>query len=355
MNTDSLENSTNAQKDEISLGELFLKLRKWINYLFSKWVLIMTFGIVGGILGLTYAYFKKPLYTASTTFVLEEEKSGGMGSLSSLASLAGVDLGGGGGIFQGDNILELYKSRNMIQKTLLTKIIFQGKEESLIEHYISFNKMKDKWTKKKELLNINFNSNKWGNFTRLQDSVLGVVVKDVNKYNLQVTKPDKKLSIIKVDVRCKDEFFAKSFNNEIVKNVNEFYVQTKTKKYIDNINILQQKTDSVRAVMNGNIFSAAAIADATPNLNPTRQVQRIAPVQRSQFSAETNKALLGELVKNLEMSKIAYRKEAPLIQIVDEPILPLEVEDNVMFLYSIIFSVISMIFTGIYVILKKGL
>jgi len=78
--------------------------------------------------------------------------------------------------------------------------------------------------------------------------------------------------------------------------------------------------------MNGAIFSAAAVSDATPNLNPTRQVQRAAPMQRSQFSAETNKAILSELVKNLEMSKISLRKETPLIQVIDKPVYPLAKE-----------------------------
>jgi uncharacterized protein involved in exopolysaccharide biosynthesis len=76
--------------------------------------------------------------------------------------------------------------------------------------------------------------------------------------------------------------------------------------------------------MNGAIYSAAAVADATPNLNPTRQRQRIAPVQRSQFSVETNKAILSTLIQNLEMAKVSLRKEAPLIQIIDSPIYPLD-------------------------------
>ena len=78
--------------------------------------------------------------------------------------------------------------------------------------------------------------------------------------------------------------------------------------------------------MNGAIYSAALIADATPNLNLTKQIKRAAPMQRSQFSAETSKTILAELVKNLEMSKISLRKEKPLIQVVDEPVYPLEKE-----------------------------
>jgi len=75
--------------------------------------------------------------------------------------------------------------------------------------------------------------------------------------------------------------------------------------------------------MNGAIYSAVAVTDATPNLNPTRQVQRVAPAQRAQFSAETNKAILGSLMQNLEMSKMALMKETPLLEVIDQPVYPL--------------------------------
>ncbi len=152
------------------------------------------------------------------------------------------------------------------------------------------------------------------------------MVNDINENYLVVAKPDKKLSIINVEVKANDEAFAKVFNEQIVKNVNDFYIQTKTKKALENVAILKQKVDSVGEVMSDAIYAAAAVSDATPNLNMTRQVQRAAPMQRSQFTAETNKAILGELVKNLEMSKMALLKETPLIQVVDEPVYPLDKE-----------------------------
>jgi hypothetical protein len=323
--------SEDLQKnDEISIKDIILKLKECYRYLLSRWMIIVGFGILGGILGYTYAFYNKPVYKASTTFVLEEgDKGGGLGQYAGLASMAGIDLGGssGGGIFQGDNILELYKSRTMIEKTLLTEIEYHGKNELLIDRYIDYNNLREKWAKKSELANIRFKMpQRDTGFTRLQDSVIGTIVDDINKNFLNVIKPDKKLSIIKAEVKSEDEFFAKAFNNQIVKNVNDFYIQTKTKKSIANILILQQKTDSVRSALNGAIFNAANVTDATPNLNLTRQAQRTGPVQRSQVSAETNKLVLGELLKNLEVSKMSLLKEAPLIQVIDQPVLPLEKE-----------------------------
>lgn len=285
-------------------------------------------GLLGGVLGFAYAYFNKPVYTATTTFVLEAgDKGSSLGNLGGLASMAGIDLsGGGGGLFQGENLLEFYKSRRMIQESLLSPMPSDNKQW-LIDRYIQINELRKGWEKKPELKNIDFKQ-PTANATqqRLRDSVLAAIVTDINNNYLDVAKPDKKLSIIKVAVKAKDETFAKEFNNTMVNNVNAFYKQNKTEKLAKNVNILQHKTDSVRAVMNGAIYSAAAVADATPNLNPTRQVQRLAPVQRSQFSAETNKAILATLVQNLEMSKMTLLKETPLIQVIDEPIYPLPKE-----------------------------
>ncbi|WEK19654.1 MAG: lipopolysaccharide biosynthesis protein [Candidatus Pedobacter colombiensis] len=338
------ENIINDQNDfsEISLKELLLKVRGWWRFLLSKWLIILFCGIVGGLLGFGYASLKKTIYTATTTFVLEDGGSGGngIGNLGGLASMVGIDVGGNsGGIFQGDNILELYKSRTMIEKTLLTTIEFESKSQLLIDRYLDFNGFREKWSEVPELKNIQFikKDNEGIKHTRLKDSIIGLIVNDINKNYLSVVKPDRKLSLIKVEVKSKDEYFAKAFDDQIVKNVNDFYIQTKTKKSLENISILQGKADSVRAGMSGAIYKAAEVADATPNLNPTRQTQRIAPIQRSQFLAEANKAVLTELVKNLEMSKMSLLKEAPLIQIVDQPVFPLKQETTSRIGYFLVF------------------
>ncbi len=315
------ESYSNTADDEISLKELILKIKEWVSYLWSKkWTIIIA-GIIGGALGLAYSFIKKPIYTATTTFVLESgEKGGGLGAYAGLASMVGIDLGGGGGgIFQGDNILELYKSRSMIEKALLDTVAIDGKKMSLIDHYVDVNKLKEKWDQKPETKDVVFNKEP----NRVKDSLMTDIINGINKNILSVTKPDKKLSIIKVDVKSENEQFSKLFNEKIVQTVNDFYVETKTKKSLDNIAILQHQTDSVKAVMYGAIYQSAAVADATPNLNPTRQVLRT-PVVRSQANAEANKAIYSELVKNLELAKITARKEAPLIQVIDDPIYPLE-------------------------------
>jgi len=352
-----MANELNNNTEEISLKELILKGQEWFRFLLSKWYILLIVMFVGAGGGFLYAKLKKPIYTAITTFVLESgESGGGMSQYAGMAAMVGIDLGGaGGGIFQGDNLLELYKSRKMIEATLLTPSLEDNKE-FLIDKFLVITKAKERWKEKKpELLNIDYGKSVQRDAVkqRQRDSIISNAVEKINKEFLQVGKLDKKLSIIKIDVKSEDEVFAKEFNEALVKEVNDFYVQTKTKKSLDNIAILQHKTDSVRSVMNGAISSAAVIIDATPNLNPTKQAQRIVPSQRSQFSAETNRAILGQLVQNLEMSKMTLLKESPLIQKVDEPIYPLKVDKVGKIKMIVIGAVLCLFLTLIFLVIRR--
>jgi len=318
------------ETDEISLKEMILSIQGWIDYLWSKWRILLISGLLGGAIGLGYAWLKQPMYTATTTFVLEsnDSRSGLSGRLSGVAALAGIDLGtDAGGLFQGNNILELYRSRKMLEQTLLTKVSPKS-DELLIDRYIGYNKINEDWKDNPELLALDFTQDPESLDSvsrRLHEGVITSISNAIRSDVLVIENVDKNVSILKVDITSPDETFSKIFNETLVRKVNEFYTQTKTKKSTDNIALLEAKVDSVRAVMSGAIYSAARVSDATPNLNPTRQVQRIAPVQEAQFSAEANKTMLAQLLQNLELAKMTLLQEQPLIQLVDQPVYPLKI------------------------------
>ena len=170
MNTNNqINNSSNTQtnfnpvdNDEISLKELIIKLQEWWIYLLGQWKLIVLVAFIGSLLGLGYAFTQKPIYKAEFSFVLEDEKSGGgLGGALGLASQFGFDLGGGGGggIFAGDNLLELMKSRSMVQKALLSPISLNGKSQSLADYYISFRGLRKAWESKPQLSNLSYGIN----------------------------------------------------------------------------------------------------------------------------------------------------------------------------------------------------
>jgi uncharacterized protein involved in exopolysaccharide biosynthesis len=308
--------------DELSVKEIILNIQKFNSYLIRKWKVIFLFGALGAITGFTYAYLKKPTYTAECTFVLQDgSNQGSVGQYSALASMVGIDVGSGNGLFEGDNIIELYKSRLMLEKTLLTPVNINGTNQLLIDKYIEFNKLREAWNGNPKLKYIKFNLPK-ENFTLQHDSIITRVVNDLEKNYLVVDKPDKKLSIISVKTNAKDELFAKAFTQSLVANVNDFYIQTKTKGVLQNLKLLQHQSDSIRRALNSSISGSASALDANPNPNPALQVLRV-PSQRRQIDVQANSAIYTEVVKNLEVARGMLQRETPLIQIIDQPVLPL--------------------------------
>jgi hypothetical protein len=322
MNKDSEQVVPN---DEISLKELILKGKEWFNYLVSQWKIILLAGIVGAALGLTYSFIKKPVYTASLTFAVEDEKSGsGLGGALGLASSFGLDLGvSGGGVFEGSNLIELFKSRSMVEQTLLSPVSVEGDTISLAEMYLQNQGWREDWEEDPDLKSIVFQPTvDRAGFTRAKDSILGVIYTGLSKDGLTVGQRDKKIAIITVDVHSTDELFAKNFTENLVENVSDFYKSTKSKKARDNMAILEKQTDSVRNELNKAITGVAVANDNTFGLNPALNVKRT-PSARRQVDVQANTAILTELVKQGELAKVTVRKETPLIQIIDRPILPL--------------------------------
>ncbi len=314
--------------DEISLKELIQKIQEWVAYLKTQWKLIFGIAALGAMIGFTYASFQKPTYQATTTFVLEEDKGGGgLGGAMGLASSFGFDLGGGGGgLFTSSNIIELMKSRLVVEKTLLNPVQVAGKELSLADYYVQINKLKEAWVKKPTLANISFPANAdRTKFSLEQDSILQSISAGLTKNNLVIAQKDKKVSIISLTVKTENELFSKLFCEQLLKETSDFYIETKSKKSRLNVEILQHQADSIRAELNGAITGVAAASDNVYNLNPAFNVKRT-PSTRRQVDVQANTAILTQLVAQLELSKVSLRKETPLVQLIDRPILPLEKE-----------------------------
>ena len=329
LENNQMDNS-NIDNDEISLKELVVSIKEWGTFLISKWKAILIFGIFGCLIGLTIALLEKPTYKAVLTFAMEEDKGGGGGGLSGalgLASSFGIDLGGagGGGAFAASNLAELMKSRLLVEKVLLSPIDINGKRISIAEYYIQINELREAWDKNPKLKNIQFLPNaERSNFTLQQDSILQQIHKSlIAPKNLSITQKDKKVTILSIEVTSENELFSKIFCESIAKETSDFYIETKSKKSKINVNVLQKQTDSVRNALNGAITGVANETDNVYNLNPAFNVKG-APSKKMQIDVQANTAILTNLVVQLELAKITLRKETPLIQLIDRPILPLQ-------------------------------
>lgn len=317
-------NSNYIEEERISLGSLIRQLKGWIGYVLSKWLQIGLGTLVILCLTLAYNYLKPKIHFAKTSFVLENEGSSGLGEFSSLASLAGVNLGGlteGSSLFQIDNIQSLYGSHRMLEKTLLTSVSIADQEVKLIERYAIAQKLEKSWNAEGIIL-TDFNRSR-ESFSRAQDSVLIEVIKTIQEEHLHVAKPNRKATILEVGFYDKDESLAKAFNEAHVKNVNQFYLETRTKKTSSNLKVLSRQADSVRRELDQSLQTMAEVDQSVPNPNPIYKTSQV-PYQKALIQVQANSAIYQEIVKQLELARVAHRNSIPLIQVIDSPMFPLE-------------------------------
>ncbi|MBI2274153.1 MAG: lipopolysaccharide biosynthesis protein [Bacteroidetes bacterium] len=342
--------SYNGNKD-YSIRDLILLLKGVFMFLLQQWKIIISVSVVVGLAGGFLAYKKQVQYVASVSFALEDEKGAGS-NLMGFASQFGFDFSsGGGGVFSGANLIELMKSRMLVERALLKTIDYNGRKITLADLFIEYNGFhKKNWKGDALLADISFkNGLRREDFDLVKDSVFGIFYSDIIKNNLEVSQPDKKVSIIVVDVKSPNEKFSKFFAEMLVEVVSNFYVEIKSKKAKSNFEILQHQTDSIRTELNAAISGVAIAGDNTFNLNPALNVKRV-PSIRKQVDVQTNSAILAQLIQNLELAKVTLRKETPFIQIIDTPILPLAKSKPSVLVFFVIYSMVAATFVCFFLI-----
>jgi len=324
---------------EFSFKQVLDQRRKDFWLLWKHRYTLIVIGLIGAGLGALYAWNRPTTYTAKLTFVVEEGNSGGGSLLSGLAGQFGFDLGGvsgTGGVLAGDNVQELLRSQKMIKNTLLTPFRTDS-SLTLADRYAETSELKKPWAKKyNEGKPIHFPADDTKYYTRLQDSLLQVMVKMITEYELSVGKTDKKLSFFEASVTMANEEVAQLFTTRLIDQATRFYIETKTLRQRNNVNRLQVRADSIRRLLNRKTYSASAANNVLLDINPAYPTANV-NVELKERDKMVLQTIYAEIVKNLEISRTMLIQETPTFQIVDEPELPLE-KNRTGYLKSMVFG-----------------
>lgn len=291
-----------------AMGQYWWNMRKLI---------VLALLLVNGVAAL-YSFLQKQQYEAEVSFILEEKSAGGGGSLSGIASQFGIDLGGlgaGGSIFSGDNILDILRSRHIVEKVLLSKLDSSKglSSETLADLYLP--------QLRKKVPAVSYNNVVYPKpMTRLQDSVLYFIFDQIVQKNLVVDRVNKKGSIIKATVVTQSETFSKIFSDRLVHETIQLYVDQKTSLSNRNIARLEKRADSLLRILNNKSYQSASlqILDANTAFRSTA-----VPVELSQREKTISFALYSEVVKNLEASRMSLASQTPIINMLDTAKYPL--------------------------------
>jgi len=340
-----------AESSEISLFDVVHKTKSFFRYLLSKWLTIVLLGLIGGIAGFILGWMQTPKYKATLTFAMEDNRASG--GFAGLAAQFGVDLGGqSGGAFSGSNIVALIESDKIAENTLLTTIKVNDKEVSLLNMYLDLQKYPKLFAEsgKPELKGLSFPENQDpSTFNRTQDSVLKIILIDMHGC-VKINMPDEKLNLYAITCTTKNEVFSQLYCKRLIEQAAAFFVALKTKKSAQVVEILQKRSDSLRKAYNIALYSRAELSDA--NLNPAFQTPTVG-IQGKQTDISVLGTAYGELLKNLEVAKFNLLRETPVIQVLDEPTLPLTKVRIGKLLGAIIGSFICVFLFISYVALKR--
>ena len=214
--------------------------------------------IAGSLIGLIYGKLQPSTYKAVTTFIVEDKSGSRGGGLSGLASQFGIDVGGltggGAGMFEGDNIFEIIKSRAIIEKVLLSTIEEEipEKGQTVAAYYLNISGLnKTLASKNISIKDLKFETLVAQNtHSPMQDSVLYLLYNDIVK-NIAVERKNKKSSIITLEYTTSNPTFSIIFEKKLLKQTSDLYIDIKTGNLSRSIEKIQRKADSLENNLTG--------------------------------------------------------------------------------------------------------
>jgi hypothetical protein len=300
---------------QLSLGDYVQSWSAFVRSLRGKGRQMFILAILGSLAGGTWGYFHPEKHMAQMLIAVEDDDSNGW---QNLLSQFGIDVGGNnpGGIFKGESLVRLFKTRSRVENMLTQEVEFKDGQYSTIANRL----LKTSRHGRKSIFQGIQLPNERDTYTPLQDSLMAELYHEVVSEVLTVDKPERKLSLIEVTCIHEDKYLAMAMTKELVDQTSRFYVDVLTKKTRANLDVLQREADSVRMALNRNLNSSAASTDL--NVNPNR-ASLLVNQNRALVELQISVSLYGELIKNLKLAEIGVRKQTPIIQIADEPIFPM--------------------------------
>ena len=303
------------------------------DYLLKKWYFLILAVIVGAGLGYLKLITKPPVYSASISFVLSTESRPNMGVVN-LASQLGFDgiTSNPDNIFSGDNIIELFKSRTLVGRALLSEV-------DTVKHLTLLNLIARKQFSE-QYASFGPFGNDPDKFSSRQRDLYRLIITRVSS-SFIVFKKDKKLIIYLITATSTDPDIAYYTSKLVLDETSQYFIDTKTRVSATSVRLLQHEADSLAGVLSHTFSSTASMSDQTYNLNPAVSIQR-SGMMFNQAKAAAFAAAYAEVMRNLEIAKINLQKETPLYRIIDNPELPLPAMRENVIKYIAISSVLAL-------------
>lgn len=331
---EQLQNQNNmpVEEQEIDLVELIQKM--WIN----RWLIIKVTGVFV-VLGVLVALFSAKVYTASCDIVPDTGKSGNS-KMSSLAALAGVNLGEGADVTALSPLVyqNIMNGTSFRKELMQTKIDFEevDKPVSFFDYYTSeeYNKPGVFDYIKKYTIGLPFvilnairGEQPEPDYSAIGNSE-GPTMETLSKdeYNaLKILEQcvsltlDNKNGYVTITTNMPEAVASAQLAQATVVLLQKYITEFKIAKVQSNLDFIQGRYDEAKKNFEDIQIRRAAFRDANTNTN-----KYSARVEAEKLDAEYTLAmnLYSELATQLEQAKIEVKKDTPILTVVRPVTIP---------------------------------
>ena len=360
------ENRVNPQTDELTLKDLIIVVQGYFWEVRKFWWMLL----IGAVLGFCYYLFEKvttPVtYGATLSFMLNDDGEGG-GSSGMALVLGSLGLGGGGGKKDSSmgKILQLFKSRAVIDHALLNSATVLDSTDllgnQLISHYGLEKILNDynrrAWTKAvlESNSDFRFTHDTISKFSYEEKIMLKILYEYVignerrNLDPLLSTALDDDSGIMNVSVATLTEALTISMLNAIYENLSLFFIEKAVEKQQKTYDVLSAKNDSI---INALLIAEYKLADFNDSNRALVTVKGYLKARQLEREAKILNIMYAESVKNLEIAEFALKRRKPYVQLIDAPIPPIGAT-IVPIMKGIIYSIIGIALFFAFILVRK--
>ena len=304
----------------------------------KKLILLISFFFT--LLGIAAALLSPAIYTSSTTFITTNSESAGNSSLSGVASLVGINLGG---ISNSDNISptmypQIGESVEFKRK-LLEKHIDEKKEIKLIDFLIEHYKIKQSSLE-------SYNKNNKSFISETENELFDIIN---NILTIAVNKKDRFITIS--SSMPNSEYAANTCVNarEILQ---ETVISNRIKSAKQKLQFSEEQLAEKRIEFEEVQNKLAYFNDSNLNIVTSSIIS-----QRDKLEAEFNiiNAVMIELSKQVEQRKLQVSEDTPVFSIIKEASMPVNRSSPKRVQMVIVFGFIGFVISFVYVVGKKYL
>ena len=345
-----------TSEDEIDLIELLKKL-----YLEKKFILKTS--ILAALFGVVYALLQPNEFTSSTTFMpqLSSEVKAGGSSLSGLASLAGINLGGieGSSEFPPSLYPQVVESIDFKLDLLASTVKVNNENISVREYFIS--------TKSFSLLGI-VKKYTIGLPSLILGSFNNEEITSQNSLIYKINEEDHKLfeelqKVFSLEINDKEGFITISFTD---KNINVPAQIAQTAQILLQEKIIEFKVRSSKEMLDFSLKQYGEKQNSYEKLQDERAVfvDKNINISSSLFQnkldrieSEVNisESIVQQLASQVEQAKLQVNKDTPVFTTIQPVTIPFERSTPIRSLIVIVFGFLGIVVSVGYVLVKEPL